>query len=272
MSPTASDPKPHSDSAPPQEKNDDAVISHGVADQEQPLVAHLLELRNRLLRSILVVGGIFLVLFAFANNIYTFIATPLQRFLPEGASMIATQVASPFLTPFKMTFFAAAVLAMPFLLYQIWSFIAPGLYRNEKRLVMPLMVSSVVLFYAGMAFAYFVVFPLIFAFFTSVAPEGVTVMTDMGHYLDFVIKLFFAFGFAFEIPVATVLLILTGTVSAESIASKRAYVVLGCFVVGMLLTPPDVISQALLAIPMWLLFEVGVFFGRWLHKPTANSA
>lgn len=239
-------------------------------DQEQPLVAHLLELRNRLLKSIAVVGGIFLLLFAFANNIYTFIATPLQRFLPEGASMIATQVASPFLTPFKMTFFVAAVLAMPFLLYQVWSFIAPGLYRNEKRLIMPLMVSSVVLFYSGMAFAYFVVFPLIFAFFTSVAPEGVTVMTDMGHYLDFVIKLFFAFGFAFEIPVATVLLILTGTVSVDNIANKRPYVILGCFVAGMLLTPPDVISQSLLAVPMWLLFEVGVFCGRLLNRSEAK--
>ena len=168
--------------------------------------------------------------------------------------MIATEVASPFLTPFKMTLFASVLVALPLLLYQIWSFVAPALYKNERRLVFPLMVSSVLLFYLGMAFAYFVVFPLVFGFFTSVAPEGVTVMTDMGRYLDFVLKLFFAFGCAFEIPVATVLLIWTGVTDSASLARKRPYVIVGCFVVGMLLTPPDIFSQSLLALPMWLLF------------------
>jgi len=233
-------------------------------DVEQPLVAHLIELRDRLLRSILAVVVVFLCLFYFANDIYSFIAEPLQKFLPEGASMIATEVAAPFLTPFKMTLFASVLLALPFLLYQIWSFIAPALYKNEKRLLVPLLVSSVVLFYTGMAFAYFVVFPLVFGFFTSVAPEGVTVMTDMGRYLDFVLKLFFAFGCAFEIPIATVLLIWTGITDAKSLAKKRPYVIVGCFILGMLLTPPDVISQTLLAVPMWFLFEVGIFFGRFV--------
>lgn len=236
-------------------------------DVEQPLVAHLIEMRDRLLRAILAVLVVFLCLFYFANDIYTFVAQPLQKFLPDGTSMIATEVASPFLTPFKMTLFASILVALPFLLYQIWSFVAPALYRNEKRLIVPLLISSVLLFYAGMAFAYFVVFPLVFGFFTSVAPEGVTVMTDMGRYLDFVLKLFFAFGCAFEIPIATVLLIWSGVTDATSLAKKRPYVIVGCFILGMLLTPPDIISQSLLALPMWLLFEVGIFFGRFINTP-----
>lgn len=231
-------------------------------DQEQPLVAHLIELRDRLLRAILAVLVVFLGLFYFANDIYTLVAQPLQKFLPEGQGMIATEVASPFLTPFKMTLFASVLVALPVLLYQIWSFVAPALYKNERRLVLPLMVSSVLLFYLGMAFAYFVVFPLVFGFFTSVAPEGVTVMTDMGRYLDFVLKLFFAFGCAFEIPIATVLLIWSGVTDSASLAKKRPYVIVGCFVLGMLLTPPDIFSQSLLALPMWLLFEIGILFGR----------
>ncbi len=233
-------------------------------DREQSLVAHLIELRNRLLKAILFVLLVFGGLFIFANDIYTYIATPLQRYLPEGASMIATEVASPFLTPFKMTMFAAVFLAMPYLLFQLWSFIAPALYQKEKKIAIPMLISSILLFYAGMAFAYYVVFPLIFAFFTGTAPQGVTVMTDMGSYLDFVIKLFFAFGFAFEIPVATILLIWAGVTDAKSLSKKRPYVLVGCFVLGMLLTPPDVISQALLAVPMWLLFEIGIFFGRFI--------
>jgi sec-independent protein translocase protein TatC len=233
-----------------------------------PLVAHLVELRNRLLYCVLIITVIFLALFSFANEIYTFIATPLQVFLPENSSMIATEVAAPFLTPFKLTFFVAFVLAIPFVFYQVWAFLAPGLYENEKSLVMPLILSSVLLFYTGIAFAYTVVFPLVFGFFTSMAPEGVTVMTDISSYLDFVLKLFLAFGIVFEIPIATILLLRSGAVSAETLTSKRPYIVVGCFVIGMLLTPPDVISQILLAVPMWMLFECGVFFGKRLQKPS----
>jgi len=235
-------------------------------DVELPLVAHLVELRSRLLRAIGSIAVAFSCLFYFANDIYAYVAAPLQKFLPESSTMIATEVASPFLTPFKLTLFVSVLLAVPFLLYQLWSFIAPGLYRNEKVIAIPLLVSSVLLFYTGMAFAYYVVFPLIFGFFTSVGPEGVAVMTDIGSYLDFVLKLFFAFGVAFEIPVATILLIISGVISAENLAKKRPYVLVVCFVLGMLLTPPDVISQSLLAVPMWMLFEVGIFLGRMIKQ------
>lgn len=235
-------------------------------DVEQPLVQHLVELRDRLLRALIFISLVFACLFYFANEIYTYVAAPLQKFLPESSTMIATEVASPFLTPFKLTLFVSIFLAVPFLLFQLWSFIAPGLYRNEKVIAIPLLVSSVVLFYAGMAFAYYVVFPLVFGFFTSVGPEGVTVMTDIGKYLDFVLKLFFAFGLAFEIPVATVLLVWMGVISPDGLSKKRPYIVVCCFIFGMLLTPPDIISQSLLALPMWLLFEVGVFFGRLISK------
>lgn len=235
-------------------------------DNELPLVQHLIELRNRLLRVMVIVLVIFLGLFYFANDIYTLTAAPLQKFLPESTGMIATDVASPFLTPFKLTLFVSVILAAPFILHQIWAFIAPGLYSHEKRLALPLLVSSVLLFYGGMAFAYFVVFPLIFGFFTSVGPEGVAVMTDITKYLDFVLKLFFAFGIAFEIPIATILMIHAGIITPDDMAKKRPYVVVGCFVLGMILTPPDIISQTLLALPMWLLFEVGVFFGRMVYR------
>ncbi|WP_341937304.1 twin-arginine translocase subunit TatC [Marinimicrobium sp. C2-29] len=235
-------------------------------ENELPLVQHLIELRNRLLRVIVIVLLIFLGLFYFANDIYTLTAAPLQKFLPESAGMIATDVASPFLTPFKLTLFVSVILAAPFILHQIWAFIAPGLYSHEKRLALPLLASSVLLFYGGMAFAYFVVFPLIFGFFTSVGPEGVAVMTDMAKYLDFVLKLFFAFGVAFEIPIATILMIHAGIITPDDMAKKRPYVVVGCFILGMILTPPDIISQTLLALPMWLLFEVGVFFGRMVYR------
>jgi sec-independent protein translocase protein TatC len=235
-------------------------------DQPLPLITHLKELRDKLLRALLSVLIVFICLFPFANEIYTFVSEPLRALLPPGATMIATEVASPFFTPFKLTMVAALFLAMPYVLYQAWSFIAPGMYRHEKRLAVPLLASSVLLFYAGAAFAYFVVFPLIFAFFTSVAPKDITIMTDINSYLDFVLKLFFAFGLAFEIPIAAVLLIWSGITTPEALASKRPYIIVGCFVVGMLLTPPDVISQALLAIPMWLLFEVGVYFGRLLQR------
>ena len=179
--------------------------------------------------------------------------------------MIAIEVASPFLIPFKLTLFLAVFICIPFLLYQLWSFIAPGLYRHECRLVMPLLVSSTFLFYAGAAFAYFVVFPLVFAFFTSTAPEGVSVMTDISRYLDFVLTLFFAFGAAFEVPIVTVLLVWTGMTTREGLRSKRPYIIVGAFVIGMLLTPPDIISQTLLAVPMWILFELGVVFSAWFE-------
>lgn len=237
------------------------------ADEGQPLVAHLIELRGRVLRSLIAVIVIFLPLFYFANDIYGFVSEPLRAFLPEGATMIATEVASPFLTPFKLTLVLAIFIAIPYILHQIWSFIAPGLYKNEKRVAFPLLISSILLFYAGIAFAFYVVFPLVFGFFTSVAPEGVTVMTDINKYLDFVLKLFFAFGIAFEIPIATILLVWTGATDVASLRKKRAYVVVGCFVVGMLLTPPDIISQVLLALPMWLLYEIGIIFSSVMIKP-----
>ena len=236
---------------------------------EQPFMSHLVELRDRLLRMVIAIVVVFLVLFPFANDIYTFIAEPIRAQLPAGSQMIATQVASPFLTPFKLALVVAMFVAMPYLLYQFWGFVAPGLYTHEKRLALPLLASSIVLFYLGMAFAYVVVFPLVFAFFSSVTPEGVAQMPDIAFYLEFVLKLFFAFGVAFEIPIATILLVAVGATTPEALAEKRPYVIVGVFVAGMLLTPPDVISQTLLAIPMWLLFEAGVFFSRWFQKRRA---
>ena len=240
-------------------------------DKPQPLVAHLSELRDRLLRSILAVLLVFCALFSFANDIYSFVSQPLRALLPEGSTMIATEVASPFLTPFKLTLVASIFIAIPYVLYQLWSFVAPGMYKHEKRLAFPLLASSVVLFYAGAAFAYYVVFPLVFGFFTSVGPSDVTIMTDINRYLDFVLKLFFAFGLAFEIPIAAVIMIRTGMTTADDLARKRPYIVVGCFIMGMLLTPPDIISQSLLAIPMWILFEVGIWFGRWLTPPAEDE-
>ena len=237
-----------------------------IVKAELPIVAHLLELRSRVLKSVSAVFVIFLGLFYFANDIYTFISEPIRAYLPEGTSMIATEIASPFLTPFKLTIVLALFISMPFTLHQVWSFISPGMYSREKRLAVPILVSSVILFYTGMTFAYYVVFPLVFGFLTSVAPEGVNVMPDINQYLNFVLKLFFAFGLAFEIPVATFLLIASGVTSIESLTSKRPYIVVGCFIFGMLLTPPDVVSQALLAIPMWFLFEVGILLSRLNRK------
>jgi sec-independent protein translocase protein TatC len=234
---------------------------------EQPLVQHLLELRDRLLRVVLVVVLLFLGLFAFANDLYTYLAEPLLRHMVDGTSMIATQVVSPFLTPFKLALVMSIFIAVPFILYQAWGFMAPGLYQHERRLVFPLLFSSTVLFYTGMAFAYYVVFPLVFGFLTGIAPEGVAVMPDISAYLDFAIKMFFAFGLAFEVPIATILIVWSGISTAERLAAKRPYVVVGAFVFGMLLTPPDVISQTLLAIPMWILFELGLVFSRFYTKP-----
>ena len=238
---------------------------------DQPLIAHLIELRDRLIRILVVILLFFLAFIAFANDLYAYLADPLQSLLPEGASMIATQVASPFLAPFKLALYLSVYCGAPMILYQLWGFIAPGLYDNEKKIAGPLLISSIVLFYAGMAFAYFVVFPLVFGFFTTIGPTGVTVMTDIDAYLSFVLKLFLAFGLAFEIPVATMLLIKAGIASPESLKSKRPYVFIGCFVVGMLVTPPDVISQTLLAVPMWLLFEVGLIGSRFLGQPKSKT-
>ncbi len=238
---------------------------------QQPFVGHLIELRDRLLRIVLVVLALFLVLMPFANSLYSALAEPLMETLPAGATMIATEVAAPFLTPFKFSLVFAIFISMPFALYQIWLFVAPGLYMAERRIALPLLITSSALFYLGVAFAYYAVFPLVFGFLTSSAPEGVAVMTDISRYLDFVVKLFFAFGLAFEIPVATVVVVWAGIATPESLAKKRPYVIVGAFVVGMLFTPPDAISQTLLAIPMWLLFEVGLVAARKL-LPTLQKA
>ena len=235
-------------------------------ESSQSLISHLTELRDRLLRCVLAVLLIFIGLFAFANDIYAFISEPLRELLPEGTSMIATDVASPFLTPFKLTLITSVAVAMPYILFQAWGFIAPGMYKHEKRIAFPLFITSVILFYAGLAFAYYVVFPLVFGFFSTIGPEGVAYTPDIARFLDIALKLFFAFGIAFEIPVATMLLIWAGVADPKSLGEKRPYVIVGCFVVGMLLTPPDIISQALLAIPMWFLFELGLFFGRFIQQ------
>ena len=232
------------------------------ASVKQPLMAHLLELRNRLLRIFLVVLVVFAVLFPFSESLYLYISEPLRDFLPSTSTMIATEITSPFLTPFKLALVSAMFLSMPYILYQLWAFVAPALYKQEKKIALPLFCASVILFYTGMAFAYYLVFPLVFLFFTSVAPEGISVMPDIRAYLDFVLKLFMAFGLSFQIPIAVVILSWLGTVNPNKLATKRPYVFVLCFIAGMLLTPPDIISQALLAIPMWLLFEVGILFGR----------
>jgi len=245
------------------QNNQDSSLSD---DTEQPLLYHLIELRDRLLRVVLVVGVVFVALVPFANTLFSLLSGPLMAHMPDDSSMIAIEVASPFLIPFKLTLFLALFIAIPYVLYQVWSFVAPGLYKHERRLVYPLLVSSTVLFYAGAAFAYFVVFPLVFAFFTSTAPEGVAVMTDISRYLDFVLTLFFAFGAAFEVPIFTILLVWTGVATQESLREKRPYIIVGAFVIGMLLTPPDIISQTLLAVPVWILFELGVYFSGWFIK------
>lgn len=235
-------------------------------DQEMTLVQHLLDLRNAVAKAVIAVLVLFLALFPFANDLYVYIAEPLTRFMPVGASMIAVGVASPFLTPFKLSLILAIYLAMPYLLYQFWTFIAPALYQHERQLVAPILFFSSFLFYAGGAFAYYVVFPLVFGFLSQTAPEGVTIATDISLYLDFVIKMFFAFGLSFEVPVIVVLLILTGMVRPESMSHARPYVIVGAFVLGMLLTPPDIISQTLLAVPVWLLYELGVLVGTYIVK------
>lgn len=241
-------------------------------DVEQPLISHLVELRSRLLKMIAGVLLVFLGLTPYANEIYTYLSVPLAAHLPSNASMIAIDVASPFFTPFKLALVLSIFLSVPLILYQIWAFVAPGLYRHEKKWILPLLVASTLLFYLGMAFAYFVVFPLVFAFLTAAAPEGVEVMTDISRYLDFVLALFFAFGVAFEVPIATILLVATGLVTPKSLTEKRPYVIVGAFVIGMFLTPPDVISQTLLAVPMWMLFELGLLFSRlFVRRPVYRN-
>lgn len=239
-------------------------------DESQPLISHLVELRDRLLRCLICVAVVFFALVYFANDIYTLLATPLLEHLPAGSSMIATNVAAPFFTPIKLTAIAAVFVSVPFILYQIWAFVAPALYKHEKRLVYPLLISSTLLFYLGVAFAYYVVFPLVFAFLTSTAPDGVAVATDISNYLDFVLTIFLAFGICFEVPVAIVLLCWSGVTTAKDLGKKRPYIVVAAFVIGMFLTPPDIFSQTLLAIPMCLLFEVGLFFSRF-YTPAESS-
>lgn len=243
---------------PPDDRTQDSRPDY----QEMPLVEHLLELRNRLLKIVLAVVLCFAVIYPFANELYLWLSQPLRDLLPDGQMMIATDVTSPFFAPLKLALVVAVFAAIPFILYQIWSFIAPGLYKHEKQLAFPLLATSVLLFYLGAAFAYYVVFPLVFGFFTAIGPEGIVELPDISSYLNFVLKMFFAFGVAFEIPIATILMILSGVTTPADLAAKRPYVVVGCFVIGMLLTPPDIISQTLLAVPMWVLFEIGILFGR----------
>jgi sec-independent protein translocase protein TatC len=240
------------------------------AYSELPLVGHLIELRTRLIRALLVVAVFFGIMFPFANEIYSFVAEPLMRYLPKGSTMIATDVASPFLTPFKFVMYAALFASIPAIFYQLWAFIAPGLYHDERELAMPLLISSVLLFYAGIAFCYFLVFPLVFQFFTSTTPDGVSMMTDISKYLDFVLGMFLAFGLAFEVPVATIILVLMGIFTPQQLVEKRSYVIVGAFIIGMILSPPDIFSQTLLAVPMWLLFEVGVLVSRLILRRKAQ--
>ncbi len=246
-------------------------LQNSTVDQEQSLLSHLAELRTRLLHSLACVLVIFLGLAFFSNDIYSAIATPLLSKLPENSSMIATEVASPFLVPFKLTIFLALFISAPYLLFQTWAFIAPGLYEKERYFILPLFVASIFLFYFGVGFAFFIVFPLLFQFFTSVAPEGITVMTDISHYLDFILKMFLAFGLAFEVPIATILLVRTGITTTQALAGKRPYVIVGAFALGMLLTPPDVISQILLAVPVWLLFEAGLYLSKYFEQEKAPA-
>jgi sec-independent protein translocase protein TatC len=248
-----------SDAPKPENRNPEGVATDEAAGT---FLSHLLELRNRLLYSVMAIGVVLVALLPFANDVYEFLATPLLRVMPQGASMIATDVVAPFFTPLKLTLAAAVAISVPFLLYQIWAFVAPGLYKHERRLVAPLIISSTLLFYGGMAFAYYVVFPVVFEFFVLTAPKGVVVMTDIKAYLDFVFTMFFAFGVAFEVPVAVVLLTRLGVIKPRTLAAKRPYVILGIFVIAAVLTPPDVLSQSFLALPMWGLFEIGLFVAR----------
>ena len=247
------------------------MTDHPETDHEQTFLEHLVELRSRLIKACLAILAVLVCLLPFSRRLYEAIATPMLSQLPEGSSMIAIDVASPFLAPFKLTLLISLLIAIPVVLYQLWAFVAPALFKHEKRLAKPLLFSSVVLFYLGCAFAYFVVFPLVFGFMTRVAPEGVAVMTDISRYLDFVTTLFLAFGITFEVPIATIILVATGMTTTEKLASMRPYIIVGAFAIGMLLTPPDVISQTLLALPMWILFETGLIFSRLLLPDAATD-
>lgn len=238
---------------------------------EQPLIAHLLELRTRLLWCVGIVLLVFMCLAFFANELFEYLSKPLMHYLPAGTGMLATEVISPFTAPFKLAFVSAIFLSVPVLLYHVWGFIAPGLYQRERRIAMPLLVSSVGLFYAGVAFAYYLVFPVMFGFMSQILPVGVTYAPDISRYLDVVLGLFVAFGCAFEIPVATILLVLMGVTSSAALAEKRSWIIVGCFIVAAVLTPPDALSQVMLATPMWLLFEVGVFFARLVERHDAAT-
>ena len=238
--------------------------------EEGTLLSHLVELRGRLLKIAAAVFVVFVALLPFSRRIFSLVSEPIRAALP-GQAMIATSVASPLLTPFKLTFFVALFAAMPVILFQVWAFVAPGLYRKEKHFAIPLLISSILLFYAGVAFAYFVVFPLMFNFFTSVAPDGVEVMTDISLFLDFITTIVLAFGLAFEVPIATVLVVWTGLTTPQKLASARPYVFLGAFIVGMFLTPPDIISQTLLAVPVYLLYELGLFMARFFVRKTTET-
>jgi sec-independent protein translocase protein TatC len=235
-------------------------------------ISHLIELRNRLLRAVIGLLLIFVALFPFADKLYSLLAAPLLAKLPQGAQMIATAVTTPFFVPMKVTLLAAFLVALPWILYQCWAFVAPGLYAHEKRMMLPLLVASLFLFFIGMAFAYFAVFPVVFGFLIGSAPQGVAVMTDIAEYLDFVIGLFMAFGFAFEVPVAVVLMALMGWVTLEQLKEARGYVVVGAFVVGAIFTPPDIVSQFMLAIPLWILYESGMLVVRWLPPRTSDPS
>lgn len=238
----------------------------------QPFISHLIELRNRLLKVVLCILLIFLGLSVYANQIYSYIAGPLLQHMPKNSTMIAIDVASPFLTPFKLALVAAVFISVPVILYQFWAFVAPGLYKRERRMIFPLLIASTALFYIGVAFAYYVVFPMMFGFLTAAAPEGVAVMTDISKYLDFALTLFFAFGVCFEVPIFTIVLVWSGIVSTAALAEARPYVIVAAFVIGMVLTPPDAISQTLLAVPMWMLFEAGLLFSRlFVRKRTADE-
>jgi sec-independent protein translocase protein TatC len=248
------------------------MTSDGGKDEkliEGTLLSHLVELRDRLLRALVIAGVLAVPCLFFANDLFTWMTAPLRSQLPAGSNLIATSVVAPFMTPFKLALLAAIFLAMPYILYQLWAFVAPGLYRHERRFAMPLLVSSILLFYGGAAFAYFAVFPVMFQFFVSTTPEGVSMMTDMTQYLDFVVLLFFAFGIAFEIPVATVLLVRTGLVSLEALGKHRGFVLLGIFIVAAFLTPPDAVSQSMMAVPMYILYEAGILLARFLGRGAA---
>ncbi|KGI78954.1 twin-arginine translocase subunit TatC [Oleiagrimonas soli] len=239
---------------------------------EESLISHLIELRSRLIRSIVAVLVLFVALFPFREWLYTELAEPLTRHLPHGGHLIATEVSSPFFTPIKLTAVLALVLAMPVVIYQAWAFVSPGLYRHEKRLARPLLVSAVLLFYTGCAFAYFLVMPAAFRFLTAVTPQGVEMMTDINHYLSFVLTLFFAFGLCFEVPVAVVILVAIGLLSVDKLRKSRPYVVVVCFALAAVLTPPDVMSQVLLAVPMYLLFEAGILASTLLVRTDGDTA